>query len=338
MKAHSPEISIIIPVYNMEKYIGECLDSVLNQTFVDFECLCINDGSTDGTIKILKKYSEQDKRIILIDQKNQGGSAARNTGIEKANGKYISFLDNDDLYHPQYLEILYHYAESQKADISICNYGVFFDEKVPSFDCYTSPFEKYKLISEQPFYDYIVRRKKMHMLMWTKLYRRELFDKIRFSLTLPAINDILLNLETLQAAQKIVTCKYTLVWHRILEASQTSQKVTLKKVQEYKDLILDIRKKIQPNLKEKKEKKSLKIFLTKNAYYNFVYLMMKFNDISQDQEIYEMIITTLTEFEKQHIISPNLLKLQDRVIYKAFKAKKLKLALRLMHLRDLLTH
>lgn len=91
-----PKISVIIPVYNVKKYLAECLDSVLNQTFQDFEIICVDDGSTDNSLDILKKYAEKDKRIKIFSQKNKGLSGARNTGLENISGEYCYFLDSDD--------------------------------------------------------------------------------------------------------------------------------------------------------------------------------------------------------------------------------------------------
>ena len=99
-----PKISVIIPVYNVEKYLGQCLDSVVNQTFKDIEIICIDDGSTDSSLDILKKYAQIDSRIIIINSENNGVSEARNKGIERAKGDYIYFIDGDDYIDQQCLE------------------------------------------------------------------------------------------------------------------------------------------------------------------------------------------------------------------------------------------
>ena len=103
----APKISVIIPVYNVEEYLPVCLDSVLAQTFSDFEAVCVNDGSPDNSAAILEKYAKKDARIKVVSRPNGGLSAARNTGLENACGEYIYFLDSDDYIHPQLLEILY---------------------------------------------------------------------------------------------------------------------------------------------------------------------------------------------------------------------------------------
>ena len=90
------EISVIIPVYNSEKYIKKCLDSLLNQTFKNFEIICVNDGSVDNSLKILEEYKLKDHRIVLINSKNEGLGSARNKALDVAKGRYIIFVDSDD--------------------------------------------------------------------------------------------------------------------------------------------------------------------------------------------------------------------------------------------------
>lgn len=122
------KISVIIPIYNMGKYIGECLDSILNQTLKEIEIICIDDGSTDDSLNIVKKYCKEYKNIILICQENQGAGSAKNRGIMSANGKYIAFMDPDDYYAcNETLEKLYHYAE--KNNVLACGGNLLpFDE------------------------------------------------------------------------------------------------------------------------------------------------------------------------------------------------------------------
>lgn len=108
-----PEVSIIIPVYNNEQYIEKCIQSVLNQTFENFEVIVINDGSTDKSGEILEKLNREDSRIILIEQKNQGVAVARNRGMNKATGKYITFVDGDDYLKNNYIEKMYNLAEKK---------------------------------------------------------------------------------------------------------------------------------------------------------------------------------------------------------------------------------
>lgn len=112
-----PKISIVIPVYNTAQYLKECLDSVYSPDFNDFEIICVDDGSSDDSLKVLKQYAEKDKRVQVISQKNGGPSKARNKGIEIATGKYICFLDSDDMLEAGALERMYQAAENVQADI-----------------------------------------------------------------------------------------------------------------------------------------------------------------------------------------------------------------------------
>ena len=124
-----PEISVIVPVYNVEKYLRECLDSVLKQTFSDFEVICVNDGSTDGSPAILAEYAAKDLRIKTVTQENSGLSDARNTGMALAQGKYLYFLDSDDWIEPDTLEICRDTAEKNQLDELIFNRIEFYENE-----------------------------------------------------------------------------------------------------------------------------------------------------------------------------------------------------------------
>ena len=123
--AQAPLISIVTPVYNTEKYLSECLDSIFAQTMPDIELICVDDGSTDNSLNILKDYQKKHKNLKVISQKNGGPGVARNTGIDNATGKYICFWDSDDIFEPDALEKLYNQAEKNKADITICRMQMF---------------------------------------------------------------------------------------------------------------------------------------------------------------------------------------------------------------------
>lgn len=112
-----PEISVIIPIYNAAKYLSECLTSNVGQTFQHLEIICINDGSTDDSLEILKDFQKKDSRIIIVDQKNQGVSAARNAGLKVAMGKYIGFVDSDDTISPEFFQTLYELVEQNQCDV-----------------------------------------------------------------------------------------------------------------------------------------------------------------------------------------------------------------------------
>lgn len=122
------KVSVIVPIYNGEKYLEECLDSILNQTVKDIEIICVDDGSTDRSNEILEKYSSNDARIRIYHQENQFAGIARNTGMKYAEGKYILFLDGDDFFDSSMVEKLYNKSEQDKADICVCD-GYRYDDE-----------------------------------------------------------------------------------------------------------------------------------------------------------------------------------------------------------------
>lgn len=124
-----PKISIIVPIYNVEKYIEKCIQSILNQTFSDFELILVNDGSTDSCGEICDKYKKLDDRIIVIHKVNGGLSSARNAGIDIARGEYIGFIDSDDYIHEKMYEILYNNAITYNSDIVICKKEMFMKKR-----------------------------------------------------------------------------------------------------------------------------------------------------------------------------------------------------------------
>ena len=123
-----PLVSIIIPVYNVEKYLEECLESACNQTLKDIEIICVDDGSTDRSREIIVSYAERDPRIYLIDSPHGGASSARNRGIEHARGTYIQFLDSDDYIEPMMSSIMYSTMTTHNVDIVMCGITTLYEE------------------------------------------------------------------------------------------------------------------------------------------------------------------------------------------------------------------
>lgn len=118
---HSPKVSVIIPCYNAEKYLRQCLDSVAAQTLKDIEVICVDDGSSDTTMDILREFQQKDDRFKIITQNNAGAGAARNNGLRRAEGEYLSFLDADDFFEPEMLEKAFAAAEKERADFVVYN-------------------------------------------------------------------------------------------------------------------------------------------------------------------------------------------------------------------------
>ena len=175
-----PILSILIPVYNVEKYLAQCLESVINQTLSDIEIIVINDGSKDNSLNIIKDFAAKDKRIIVIDKENEGYGKSMNRGLDVASGKYIGIVESDDWIEPNMYEKLISTAEKYKADIVKANFFSYTtnngekNEKINLFP---------EIYSERPFSP----REKTFVFfcqpsIWSSIYNREFLNKndIRF--------------------------------------------------------------------------------------------------------------------------------------------------------------
>lgn len=167
---YTPEISIIVPVYQVEKYLNRCVDSVLNQTFKDFECILVDDGSTDNSPSICEYYKSKDSRIKVIHKTNGGLSDARNSGIEIAIGKYICFLDGDDCIHHEMLDVLYNTIINNDCEISMCDSCSFYFDVPNTLPTYK--FEKYDVYKSMIL--------KPRYSVCNRLYSKQVFENIRF--------------------------------------------------------------------------------------------------------------------------------------------------------------
>ena len=128
MESSTIKISAIIPVYNAEKYLEQCIESILTQSLKEFELICVNDGSSDGSLEILNNYAKKDRRVKVINQKNQGAAVARNIGIENSRGKYLSILDADDFFDTEMFSKAFDKIEEVQADIIVFRSNAYNDE------------------------------------------------------------------------------------------------------------------------------------------------------------------------------------------------------------------
>lgn len=206
-----PKVSVIIPVYNVEKYLKQCLDSIIHQTLKDIEIICINDGSTDKSLEVLRKYEKQDKRIKVLSQKNSNAGAVRNKGIGLAKGEYLSFLDGDDFFDLHMLEEMYNKAINYQSDIVICgwyNYNNVTKKKnvhLPNID--KTSFNPINV--KNSLFDITYPNP------WTKLFKRELFiDNNLLFENLKRCNDFTCVYRSLTLANKISIIKKPLVYYR----------------------------------------------------------------------------------------------------------------------------
>lgn len=220
---HPPKISIIVANYNNDIYLDDCLRSVVTQSFTDFECIVVDDGSTDSSRDIISRWAARDSRIITVFQENRGVSAARNVGMDMARGDWIGFLDADDCFCADALKMLYECGEQNKADM-VGGGGV----RVPDdFSLKDAPSANY---TNPPFIilgfnmadvvkmEYLGETHRM-VWVWRRLFRRGLVENIRFDERLYPGEDTCFIYEVLPHASRIVECQGMVVYHRVARRS-----------------------------------------------------------------------------------------------------------------------
>lgn len=216
-------ISIIIPVYNVEKYLEKCVNSVLSQSYNNLEVILVNDGSTDNSLSICEKLSQTDKRIKVINQKNSGLSAARNRGISVASADIIGFIDSDDYIDFDFVELLYKNMINSGADISMCGlYDVYNNKPTPQVvnKC------TYELNTEEAV-KMVMGTDVISVAACIKLYRKELFTDIKFPVGKIA-EDAFVMTELFHKCKKVIVTNEKKYYYVHRENSITTQKFTMK--------------------------------------------------------------------------------------------------------------
>lgn len=242
------KISIIIPIYNGEKYLEECLESIRNQTYIDFEAILVNDGSTDGSKTICEKWEKQDARFILYNNKNCGVSYSRNFGIEKARGEYITFVDCDDFIEKDMLEILQ--RECLQYDFIMANYRRYYQNK--------------KIVNNEPIETKTYNRKEFFSCFWdlyssyminspcNRLYKTAIIQSsaLRFNTDYELGEDLLFNLQYIENCNKFYVINEYLYYYRENKESLTTK---------YRDNYLEIQLKLNDAIEK---------FLIRNDVHN----------------------------------------------------------------------
>ena len=202
------KISIIVPLYNVEEYLEECLESIRNQTYTDIEVILVNDGSTDGSKQICERFCQVDSRFRLINQENQGQSVARNRGFKESIGQYIMFVDSDDVINTNVLEVLLPYM---KPDVDIVECGMTRDKE--SFFLNKIPTTVFEGNSKEAILNCIAFRT-VKFCAFTKLYRREIVEKIPF-LEGYIYEDVFTGINYLNHIRKIIVIDYIGYYYRV---------------------------------------------------------------------------------------------------------------------------
>lgn len=215
------KVSVVIPVYNVEKYLAQCLDSVVKQTLKDIEIICINDGSTDRSLDILNEFAGKDARIKIINKEHVGLSAGRNKGLELAQGEYVSFIDSDDWVNENFLEALYNAAKKYNSDIASGSIvRVTGNRKrnklIYKKEEFTKDTDKKNELTNIPIYSYV----------WNKIYKREIL--IANNIKFPdgrVYEDVIWSIKAVYYADGVVTVPEATYYYRKNPTSIMSSKI-----------------------------------------------------------------------------------------------------------------
>lgn len=175
-----PKISVIVPIYNVENYLTDCVNSILQQTYQNLEIILVDDGSTDHCPEMCDEFAKKDSRIVVIHKKNGGVSDARNAGLDRVSGEYIGFVDGDDYLSQDMYQVLLDKILDTDADMAICNF-LFVDEHhkaIPEKN--VLPIRDESLTSDQFIEDYIGAYGWYYVIPWNKLYKKKIFEQIRY--------------------------------------------------------------------------------------------------------------------------------------------------------------
>ncbi len=171
-----PEISVIVPVYKCEQYLEACVDSILNQTFTDFEIVLVNDGSPDNSGNLCDELAEKYSKIVVLHQENQGQAAARNNGVKIANGEWLHFVDSDDSLHPQMLESLYNAVSKSNVKLAMCS--AIQGETIPEdFNCHKNVKFEISQMTEDNIFNLCENEKYYYWVVWGKLIHKSIYEK-----------------------------------------------------------------------------------------------------------------------------------------------------------------
>ena len=307
-------ISIIIPVYKVEKYLEKCLQSVIHQTYQNLQIIIIDDGSPDNCGKICDQYAKLDSRIEVIHKENQGLSAARNLGISKAKGKYIGFVDSDDWISEHMYEHMHQIITEKKADVCICNfYNVIENEnKIKNANKGIQEYNKLQILKE------VLLDKKIQSYAWNKLYKRELFNEVQYPVG-KKYEDIGTTFYVLEQCDKIVVTGEP-EYYYFNRADSIVNHNTEQTILDYMELVNNRYDYIEKRYKELKKY---------NEYYLAKILLTAYSDASGLENIGEPLKRELNQMHKKvkGIVQEN-----EKEIYSFFGKKQQKQLIELLNI------
>ena len=219
MDNHDIKVSVVMPIYNAGDYLTRAIGDVLRQSLTELELICVNDGSTDNSLSIIKSFMKKDQRIKLINQQNAGTSVARNVGIEAACGQYIIFLDADDFYEKDLLKLLYEAAEKDNLDVAVARFDIYNDSQdkysLPMEEPHSGIFVGGSVSSKNEYPDFILSSTTGYV--WNKLFRTTFVKnmELAFDPELYVFEDVCFVCSALALAERVAKIDDILIHHRV---------------------------------------------------------------------------------------------------------------------------
>jgi len=291
MNNTAPKISVIMSTYNRKEYLEKSVESILNQTFRDFEFVLVNNGSTDGSRELCEEYAQKDSRIKLINiDVNRGASGGKNRGLDEAKGEYVAFVDDDDYCEPTMVEFLWELNNKYKADISICgSYYDFGDRLEPKYI-----FDELLVLDKVMGLNELLKREKYNVSPPTKLFRKNLFDGIRFPLGV-LVDDIHVIYKVFANADKVVAQGVPLYYFRKHQNNMTSFTQTNKLTPELLNEYLSMYRNRTVYLSEKVPGITERARYSEWSYMISMCDKIKRYDCRDCMEIYDYMVRTLRQ-------------------------------------------
>ena len=282
-------VTVIVPVYNAEKYIERCIDSLMKQTYTCFEILFVNDGSTDCSKRIIEKYikrieNEGEIKTRIIDKDNKGAPYARNVGIDNAQGDYICFVDADDYVHPKYIEILLETCLTNKCEMALSGHVDFYEKGIPKTDEYE--INRMNIRIETPIEvlnDIYTELSVNTIVPWGKMYKKELFEGIRYPVG-HICEDEATTHRIIYNAKRIVRIDAILYYYFVGSESVMRGEYTLKQL----DVIWEIEQRMQFY-----KENGLEELYYKDAYKYLCKILIHYNKVNRMQERHRDVIRQL---------------------------------------------
>lgn len=274
------KVSVVVPVYNVENYIEKCIDSILVQSFKDFELIIVDDGSTDKSGELAEKYLS-DSRVQVLHKENGGLADARNYGIHKAGGEYICFIDSDDWVEPQYIEHMLKIAEENDADVVVCDF-----KRNTGDEAIVQP-QKDEIVletGEQAIDNIYSARYVRYVVAWNKLYKRSIFDQVEYTAGMIHEDEAIIG-HIYCIAKKVVRTDMVLYNYRVSnDSSIMSKKYSLKR--------LDILKAMEMRMSLFNEK-GLKKYYEKDSFKYMYKILLNIIEVQKMEEKHPEVIKEL---------------------------------------------